>query len=443
MGPLGSLHEAGDALVAVARLDDDGPIVLGSGVMVGPGLLLTATHVLDEFPRDRGPVFLTFLPEGARAWLPIESSASTKASAFDTNRTVVSDISLVSCTLNSDALISRALTLAPMQVALPLIGERLWAIGFRHQDIWNSAAHVTPLISSGLVTEAYPDGRGERLASPCFEINMNTIGGMSGGAVVNSDGNLVGILSSSFEGGPSYVTLVWEALRLRVRGAIPKLQRNKTISILGAQALRQVRLKGEVRRNPWGDLTLSLSSEETELMRRSLPKSAIQKREPGFTEDERDQFLEDFGEELELIGSEATIAALHRLSLPSMRDFLAGADIPEHCTASIKSFSVEDFEGVEDLELISTELQDDGRIMVEYFFDLRMLVWNVTVSRNAYVQHAKDFQEYFLNVYEGEGIASMEVIQRCYFKAVTVFDRESGVFSDIKITSSAIKPPRR
>lgn len=46
---MGSLHEAGDALVAVALLDDEGTTVLGSGAMIGPGLAVVAAHVLDEF----------------------------------------------------------------------------------------------------------------------------------------------------------------------------------------------------------------------------------------------------------------------------------------------------------------------------------------------------------------------------------------------------------
>lgn len=197
-GPLRSLHEVGDALVAVARFDNEGATVLGSGVMVGsPGLLVTASHVLDEFPQEgSGPVFLTFLPDGARAWLPIDWATLSKPSEFDERRKVVSDISLVSCTLNSETHADLPHMLAPMQIALPLIGERLWAIGFRHQAIEDSAALVTPLISSGLVTAVYPNGRGEHMASPCFEVNIDTVGRMSGRAVVNADGNLVGILSS-------------------------------------------------------------------------------------------------------------------------------------------------------------------------------------------------------------------------------------------------------
>lgn len=104
IGPMGSLHEAGDALVALALIEDSGPTILGSGVMIGPGLVVAATHVLEEFTaRNSDPVLLTFLPNGTRAWLPRERSTVTGPSVFGANRRIVSDISLLSCTLNSDA----------------------------------------------------------------------------------------------------------------------------------------------------------------------------------------------------------------------------------------------------------------------------------------------------------------------------------------------------
>lgn len=385
-------------------------------------------------------MFMTFLPGGARSWLPLDVIALSKPSEFDDQRRVVSDLSLVSCALNSEAHANFPLMLAPMQIALPLIGERLWAIGFRHEAIEDRAALVTPLISSGLVTAAYPNGRGERMASPCIELNMDTVGGMSGGAVVNAAGYLVGILSSSFEGGPSYVTLIWEALRLRVKGAVPKLHAQETVSLLGAKALGLVKLKGDVHRNPWGDLTLNLSDEEKKFVAESVEESA---RRPGLNEDERERILDTWGSELETMGSEATIAALGSLPLPRMRGFLRAADIPEHCLAAILSFSVEDFEGVEDLELISTEIIEPDQIRIEYFFQLQTLVWTVEVSEDDYHRHGHDLGEHFTNVIEEGGVASMELVQRCYFKAVTVFDRGRGEFSDVSIISSAIRPPAR
>lgn len=57
IGPLGSLFEAGDAIAAIGKFVEGDFIALGSGVMIAPGILLTATHVLKEFSKgDLGPV---------------------------------------------------------------------------------------------------------------------------------------------------------------------------------------------------------------------------------------------------------------------------------------------------------------------------------------------------------------------------------------------------
>jgi|TARA_R100001143_G_scaffold62787_2_gene67087 hypothetical protein len=96
IGPMRSLHEAGDSLVAVAYIDDEGSSFLGSGVMVAPGLLLTATHVLDEI-RALGkiPIFMTFLPAGARGWLAKESRNSSHESKYEQGKENPSDLRMV------------------------------------------------------------------------------------------------------------------------------------------------------------------------------------------------------------------------------------------------------------------------------------------------------------------------------------------------------------
>lgn len=444
IGPLRSLHEFGDALVAVAKMEQDGLTILGSGVMVGPGLLLTATHVLDEFPRDGGgPVFLTFLPGAARAWLPIDVVTISGRSEFDESRKVVSDLSLVSCTLNSTAHASLPLMLAPMQIALPLVGERLWATGFRHQGISGEAALVTPFISSGLVTAAYPNGRGERMASPCFEVDMSTIGGMSGGAVVNADGNLVGIVSSSFEGGPSYITLIWDAVRLSVKGATPKLAAREKVSLLKAKSLGLAKLKGNVRSDPWGDVTFRLTGDEAKLFTASIPASKIDGGENArLNDDEREAFEDKWGPDMEAIASEAAIDTIGAVSLSKMRAFLEASDIPKRCLEAIDSFSVEDFDGVEDFIVTAVENLGDGKLRIDFYFDLSMLVWMVTVKESVYREIADDFRQYFMNIEPDGTTIKMETVQRYYFKATMVFDQAEELFSDVSISSVAIKRPR-
>jgi V8-like Glu-specific endopeptidase len=126
IGPMGSLHQAGDSLVAVAAMTEEGFKAIGSGVMIGPGLMLTASHVLEEFPQDAtGPVCLTFLPGAARAWLPTGRTTATGPSDFHPDRRRVSDLTLMSCGLNSEACEDFPLMLAPVQLAMPLIGDRL------------------------------------------------------------------------------------------------------------------------------------------------------------------------------------------------------------------------------------------------------------------------------------------------------------------------------
>jgi len=440
IGSLRSLHEAGDALVAVARIDDTGTTILGSGVMVGPGLLLTATHVLDEFAQEQStPAFLTFLPTGARAWLPHDASRMSKPSDFHAGHTVSSDVSLVSCTLNSSALAEYPLNLAPMQIALPLIGERLWAVGFRHQKIEDGAAFVTPMISSGLVTAAFPDGRGERMPSSCFEVNMDTQGGMSGGAIINANGFVVGILSSSFEGGPSYCTLIWDALHLSVKGTIPRLQIRDTVSIQFAKLLNLAKLEGDVSRNPWGEIRLKLSDEESSLLALSTSAPA---HTPAMSADDKEKFLEDWSDDLTRMGAEAAVSMIESLPLDEIRNFLRASDIPEECLKAIQRFTVVDFEGADDLELISSEATEADQIALDFFFLLLTLVWTVEVSAAAYNQHADLFNKHFGNIITSACAVSMETTQRCYFRATTTFDPAQSSFSDVAITASAIRRRR-
>ena len=440
IGPISSLHEAGDSVVAVAKMEDEGLTIIGSGVMIGPGLLLTASHVLDDFPRDGcGPVFLTFLPHAARVWLPHDMMTASGKSDIDESRKMVSDLSLVSCTLNSAAHEDFPLMLAPMQVALPLIGERLWSFGFRHQLIDNGVTSITPFVSSGLVSAAFPQGRGERMPSPCLEVNMDTLGGMSGGPVVNSDGYLVGIVTSSFEGGPSYITLIWDAFRFSVKGTIPKLSTHDEINLFQAKRLGLVNVKGRVDRKPWGDVALNLSDEEISLLVDSSPSALIETQKMVLRGDQVDEFVENWGSDMEEEAANAAIESLKILSRPSMHEYLKASGVPSEFLVSIQNFSVEDLEGVEDTEVISMEKVDDSKLVIKYFFDLRTVIWKIEVPAESYHLNEIEFHKHFVNIAVYNGVASMEIMQRCLFKANMTFDQKHEEFIEISIIWSAVK----
>ena len=271
IGSLASLYQAGDAIIAIAGYFDEQLITMGSGVMIAPGLMITATHVLDEFPRTgSGPVFLTFLEgDSARVWLPTDVVTASGLSEFGTfgeQRKKISDLSLVSCALHSDAHASRALSLASIELCLPLPGERLWAVGFRQGAIDQDATGLTPLVTSGVVTACFSKGRGERMPSTCIEISMESWGGMSGGPVYNKDGRLLGVVSSSFDGGPTYVTLIWDAMRLWVKAPQQGVWPCQTLDLFKGMDLGLVKIKGQVKRDSDWNVTLVLTKEEMEVL---------------------------------------------------------------------------------------------------------------------------------------------------------------------------------
>ncbi len=444
---MGSLYEAGDALVAVTVFTGESCMVLGSGVMIGPGLAMVASHVLDEC-KSQGvePVLLTFLPDGARAWLPRESSSVSGPSEYRDSERVSSDITLLGCTLNSDAAEHHPLMLAPLQMGLPLIGERLWAFGYRHGGINDGAALLSPLVSSGLVTAVFPQGRGERLPSACVEVAMDTKGGMSGGPVVNGDGDVVGIVSSSFDGGPTYVTLVWEALRFSVFSPLKIVSRWGEINLFTAQRLGLVKIKGRFQRSTRGAITMTLSGEEMQLIANSVDPSSIVSPPEGsslLADDQLEEFEERWMSEIEQTAADAAISYLLKLSLPTVKSTLASNGISSESLAPIIAASAEDWEGVEDPNLHKVLVNADGTVFVAFAFDLLTVGWTVQLPAAEYLVRALDYDTHFINASVEGDIASMQLFQRWHFEAELLLDVEAEQFTGAVITYSGVKQRRK
>lgn len=265
IGPMASLEQAGDAVAVLARMEDSGLKAIGSGVMVAPGLMLTATHVLEELQQGTA-LILTFVPDGeARLWLPTSSSNARARGApnlIGPSTCIDSDISLVACDLASEAHARHPLMLAPMAIELPLPGQRLWAYGFRDGDIVDGTTLISPFVSSGLVSQCFPNGRGSMSPAPCIEIDMEAYGGMSGGPVVNDDGELVAIVSSSFDDGPTYAMLIWDALRLDTTRSVGLGNTTQErIDLLTARDLGVAQLRGVVSKDEYGNVEIGLQEE--------------------------------------------------------------------------------------------------------------------------------------------------------------------------------------
>ncbi|WP_345790369.1 S1 family peptidase [Ruegeria pomeroyi] len=448
IGPMGSMHEAGSSLVAISKETPAGTTVIGSGVMVARGLLLTATHVLAEFRGlGFGPMCMSFLPRGPRVWLPYASTTVSGQSKYDPNHSVVSDISLVSCTLNSDPIPDEPLMLTPLRVALPLIGQRVWAFGFRHQAISENVPLVTPFVSSGRVSGAFPYGRGERMPSPCIEVDMDTLGGMSGGPVVNDKGELIGIVSSSWEGGPSYVTLIWDALRTTVDTPPGLFERFEEISLIGASKLRAARVLGEVQSKPWGDVIITFSEKESDLFEQSKTHfandEALPKDPHRFTSAKVEDFAERYDEQLEDFVEQAAEAELLALPIATCLSFLRAGDVPASLVDSITQVTAEMMEGLEDFEIISIRDAGRGLLKLRCYFHLRAVAWNATLPRWAYDNLNKSSRDRFTWAQGYRDTVDLELVQRCVFQAEVGFKLATEAFSSFNFVWLGVRYRRK
>ncbi len=206
-------------IVALGFIDGDRQFIIGSGVMVAPGLCLTATHVIEELKEKNGFLY-TFQNESSmNIWTLIDYHAlqTQKSEVFILGpQDKYSDVSILSYIPFSKHRVDLPYLYAPLEVSLPKIGERLWAVGYReiHND---GVPSISFFITSGLVTEQYSKGRGAHLQGACIEVSMKAMGGMSGGPVFNEKGNVIGVISTCIEGtednkGPTYITLMWPAM---------------------------------------------------------------------------------------------------------------------------------------------------------------------------------------------------------------------------------------
>lgn len=444
IGPMDSLHQAGDSLVAVIRSTNEGFEPIGSGVMIGPGLLITATHVLKEIAATgSSPIFMTFLPGSARAWLGHSSVTSSGLSQFDAGRCTSSDITLVSCTLNSDAHMDRQLSLAPLQVTLPLVGDRLWAFGYRHHDFEEETSRLTPLVSSGLVTAVYPKGRGERMPAACIEVAMDTFGGMSGGPVANDDGYVIGVVSSSFDGGPSYVTLIWDVMRHSINLTAPWLQRGR-VTLLSTRDLGLVKLKGNVQRSRRGDVVMTMTEAEMKQLVDAAGPAHVCPTNIALDDEQLETFMEDHSHDIDEALTHAAIDYLSSVPVNIACAFLRRNGVPDAYLEPISSFKVEDIEGIEDLNVISNTRIDEAGILFTCEFELRTVIWTVSLPTSVYVANTSSFDAHFMNADAlCDDQMTMEVIQRICFEAKLIFDRGANEFGEARITMTGVIPPGR
>jgi S1-C subfamily serine protease len=220
------------AVLAVHFGDAEGQRISGSGVLVAPGVAITARHVIEAeearlMAGELAIICSGITPDGLTIWRVHQV-------------TLVGNADIALLMIQCASALPRILHQVTLTTRMPRVGERLAIAGIRHHATASvnieADLDLSMMVAQGAVTARYERARDRvLLPSPCFEVDCPALGGMSGGPAFDEDGFLVGLVSSSLEGhpgGPTYLSLPWPALPERIHPCWPEGLYRKETSLL-------------------------------------------------------------------------------------------------------------------------------------------------------------------------------------------------------------------
>jgi len=208
--------------VVVKRLGSEADVIEGTAVVIAPGLALTATHVFVGLMSDlaSGQAFLICIG-------PKTDSLDIWA-VRNVSYTTDDDLAYLSLEPLSAITDGWRFSCLPLTTRAPASGEELTVFGFRFDEVRHEGtsyivAEGDMYAAKGKVTAVYhPMRDAVRMPFPAIEIACDSLGGMSGGAVLDRDGFVVGIVSSGYpasegQAGTTYAAWVIGALNREVQ----------------------------------------------------------------------------------------------------------------------------------------------------------------------------------------------------------------------------------
>jgi len=217
------------AVMLVAQKDQEYSC-LGSGIIVGPTIALTARHVVDGFADIYDGAPLEHLKgEGTfslQAFQFLENG--TKFRAWDVRQIYIApdprftDIVFLRLQPTSQDHVNYNWIKVRMRLCPPSVGTTASAFGYHSTSIQLTGDGVeittNPYTTTGVVEKIHNAGRDSAmLPFPCFRTNARFDRAMSGGPVFSQDGHLCGIICSNLppdseENHASYVAALWPSM---------------------------------------------------------------------------------------------------------------------------------------------------------------------------------------------------------------------------------------
>ncbi len=220
------------ALVAIGYWQNEHPKfrAIGSGFLVGPGLIVSAAHILESELQKIIKGEVTVIAVG------LANGEAVMWRVDHLNWPHEDDLAILSTQRISKVPKDRVIhhiTLAPSP---PPVGSIVELFGFRAFE-GDADADLRLLAARGKVTEFYPNGRDSVMYPfPVIEIAAGSVGGMSGGVCLDRNGMAVGLITGSMEtndnGGPTYVSWLGPALNRSAKIVWPKIKNLASVSLM-------------------------------------------------------------------------------------------------------------------------------------------------------------------------------------------------------------------
>lgn len=416
--------------------------IIGSGVMVAPGVCLTATHVIQETLNQHALLFSFPTKTAMRIWSPLDFHAlehTNKDYFLLRPEKKYSDVAILSYSPFSKFTDTVPYYFSPIEVALPKIGERLWAVGYR--EVENDGVPTISFFStSGLVVEQHTKGRGAYLQGACIEVAMKSLGGMSGGPVFNEAGRVVGVISTCMEGvnddlGPTFVTLVWPALISEISATWPLNEWPNNVAGLQSKGLKiSPRVLGSAVPNDDDSFSIKFHRMNHEEIHQVFIDSGEQRAING--EELYDYIYEILEDYLECEG----LSYIGNLSNEVQEQTFLEPEL-ERKIKNFKSIGAETYEGLEDIDLISATKLESGLIGLDLIYDIRsaFLTLEMDKAHHDDISHEGLFSEEFHNYEENDGFVTYEYYVRPFYRVTLSYDPLTEDFSDLRFHQIVIK----
>ena len=225
------------ALRVVAELPEWKIYVLGTAVLIGGRLALTAKHVVEAAIRKFGATRTTKgLEVAGHSIRLIQVLPGPVYRIWNVSHAWISpsDIAILHVDLDrtSDAQVAIEWRVPILRMMPPPSGHKVLAFGYRESklEVSEGADGTHHMVindigttSIGEVGQIFPERRdNSMLTFPCFEVRARFVAGMSGGLVVDEEGALCGLVCAGTEFAEpnalplSYAATLWPMLLTRI-----------------------------------------------------------------------------------------------------------------------------------------------------------------------------------------------------------------------------------